>query len=66
MKKNLLFGLLAFVLCISLAGCGKKAATIVGSWVSKDYGDAFTYTFNDASLTTYPKGFSFRGLDQLQ
>ena len=55
MKKKLLAGLLVFVMCFALVGCGKANSNkeIVGQWKNDEYGYDFTYTFNEDGTGEY-------------
>ena len=55
MKKKILVGILAVVMCFALVGCGKSNSNkeIVGQWKNDEYGYDFIYTFNEDGTGEY-------------
>ncbi len=51
MKKGLLVGIVALVLCFTVVGCGKKDP-IVGKWAYGS-GSTFVFTFNEDKTCNY-------------
>jgi len=54
MKKKILFGFIALITVITLAGCGSKNKDkgLVGSWEYKD-ASGYVYTFNEDKTGSY-------------